>query len=126
LDKPWEEIGRKIRKRRRLAGFKTQDDLARALGCDRTRVSRWESGEESPRKFRDQLMSALGVGPDFFEEETPPSVVRDGAPESAKLAILRLVLDMSDADARGLLATLESDVPDLGSDEIETPATRRR
>jgi len=40
--------GRNIRNARGPAGFKTQEDLARAMGVTQGTVARWESGDTVP------------------------------------------------------------------------------
>jgi transcriptional regulator with XRE-family HTH domain len=83
VEKPFEKIGKKIRKRRKLLGFSTQESLAKAVGTDRTRVSRWESGEESPKVYRERLIEVLDVDASFFteiEDQNPSSSHRLTAP----------------------------------------------
>lgn len=64
-----ETIGKKIKERRKAMGFKTQESLGIAVGADRTRVSRWESGENLPDPvYRDKLIEKLGLAHSFFDE----------------------------------------------------------
>jgi transcriptional regulator with XRE-family HTH domain len=67
-------VGQKIRERRKIMGFQTQDALAKAIGADRTRISRWESGENLPDPvYKEALAKALGVDESFFEDIPSPA-----------------------------------------------------
>jgi transcriptional regulator with XRE-family HTH domain len=127
-------FGRAIKARRKELKM-SQAEFASEMEVEPPTASRWETGQSLPVNERiDEILKVLKLSADaFLHRMTAPVALKVAersaeyrSDESAKLAILRLVLDMSEADARGLLATLESDVPDLGSDEVETPATRRR
>lgn len=61
-------LGQKIRKRREEMGFRTQSDLASKMGVDRTRISRWETGESLPdSQSREDLKVLLEVDDGFFD-----------------------------------------------------------
>lgn len=51
------ELANELRERRKAAGFGSQDALARVLNCDRTRVTKAETGQSVPT---DDILEAWG------------------------------------------------------------------
>jgi len=67
---PYREfVGNRIKARRIELGFSKQGDLAKAIGTDRTRVSRWESGESLPDGiYKAKLLATLEMTePELFD-----------------------------------------------------------
>jgi DNA-binding transcriptional regulator YiaG len=72
-------VGDRIKAARIKAGFANQEALAVRLNVDRTRVSRWESGENLPKgKLATQLLKAVRAS----QEEIFAVTVRDPEPGS--------------------------------------------
>lgn len=75
-------------------GFGKQADLANAIGTDRTRVSRWESGESLPdSEYKASLLRVLRLTEselfDIPSEEPAPPI--DLAAARAKLDVLDML-----------------------------------
>ena len=81
---PYKEfVGNRIKARRIELGFAKQDDLAKKLGTDRSRVSRWESGESLPDGlYKERLLKALDLGESelFDIPDSAPSVIAASGP----------------------------------------------
>lgn len=56
------DLADELRERRKAAGFTSQDALARVLNCDRTRVTKAETGQSVPT---DDLLDAWAAACDF-------------------------------------------------------------
>jgi transcriptional regulator with XRE-family HTH domain len=56
------DLGEELRERRKAAGFKSQEALAVVLNCDRTRVTKAETGQSVPT---DDLLDAWGEACNF-------------------------------------------------------------
>jgi transcriptional regulator with XRE-family HTH domain len=122
LEKPWEKVGKKIRARRKELGFKTQADLAVAVGTDASRVSRWESGEEQPRGFRARLIEVLGVDRAFLDDVPDPA---SGPTIADAIEVLRLYESASPLRRAVVLAVLAHDVSHIeGLPDDLIPAVR--
>jgi transcriptional regulator with XRE-family HTH domain len=57
-----QELAKELRERRKAAGFASQDALAKVLNCDRTRVTKAETGQSVPT---DDLLDAWGEACNF-------------------------------------------------------------
>lgn len=54
------DFGRRLKRARQSAGYRTQADLAAAMGVDRSTVGAWESGRQYPQRFIGMLEALLG------------------------------------------------------------------
>ena len=100
-------IGKKIKKRRKQLGFKTQKDLAAALGTDESRVSRWESGQNIPdRTFKKVICKVLKVDMQFFEsiENNDEDASNKSTPELIS-SIITLLPALSQTELSLILST---------------------
>jgi len=96
-------LGKKIRDRRRACGFETQSALADAIGVDRTRVSRWEKGQNIPSKqLRETLKRILNVDDSFFKPTAPGPLTPDKS-----LLILEIVALLPGIDVNNLEVILD-------------------
>lgn len=58
------EIGKRIAEYRKRAGFRSQSDLAKHMGCSRQRIANWETGFRAPDIFNIvDVAEALKVSP---------------------------------------------------------------
>lgn len=100
-----EAIGLKILTRRKEMGFKTQKALGEAVGVDRTRVSRWESGENLPDPiYRDLLIEKLQL-PDNFFEDFPTT--ENASKSELILKIQSRLVSLNEDELREILATID-------------------
>lgn len=64
-----QQLGTLVVKRRKAAGFVSQDALAERLGTSRRTVSRWETGETvAEGRYRRDLVALLGIDAAAFEQ----------------------------------------------------------
>ncbi len=98
-------IGQKIRRRRIEKGFATQAELAKKLGTDQSRVSRWERGENLPDEmYHDALLEALESDDSLLDidvrEKIKAKTVAEMAPdeliEAIAIATIEANLKQSD------------------------------
>lgn len=94
------EIGKKLQAARKAKGFKTQQDLAEKIpGLDRTRISRWESGENIPDPiYQEQLISLLSLSNGFFKES---------------------IISVNSSDRASLILEIQSLLNSLDSSQLE-------
>ncbi|MEV6332257.1 helix-turn-helix transcriptional regulator [Streptomyces sp. NPDC051909] len=87
--------GSLVRELRRKKGFRTQSELALAVGCSRSTVTTWEASRALPLPHRlSRLATLLGVSPGQLIEELS---------EESTLRGLRLAAGLRQADvARAL------------------------
>jgi transcriptional regulator with XRE-family HTH domain len=65
------KLGKKIRDRRKDVGFKSQNDLAEAIGVSRNAVAKWELGENGvDDAYIGSLKKALKVDDSFFADQS--------------------------------------------------------
>jgi transcriptional regulator with XRE-family HTH domain len=66
------QIGEKIRARRLEVGFKTQRELAEAMGVDPSRVNIWENGRHLPEgELRKELLATLQADESLLDVGNP-------------------------------------------------------
>lgn len=126
-------IGKLIRDKRLQAGYHRQGQLAEALGCDQSRVSRWESGREMPdSSYRKKLHSLIHTTEKDFthvrsaglDDEIAEAIERGARKvlansmsikspvadykglSATKLRLIELVGRMNESEARRVLANL--------------------
>ena len=64
------DFGKLIRKRRQALGMK-QDDLAKAVGVDRSAVSNWERSQHFPLRYQGKLEEVLDISLDEDDADLP-------------------------------------------------------
>ncbi|HEX2049867.1 MAG TPA: XRE family transcriptional regulator [Actinomycetota bacterium] len=132
----WGEIGRRVAEARRAVGL-TQEDLAEALGLDRTAVSKVESGKREIDSLELARLSRVLARPiDWFLYEDAPALVsyrRELGPSSAAASGERLldslVRDVELLLELGLLTATEHSepfVPENISEAVDAAASARR
>jgi transcriptional regulator with XRE-family HTH domain len=109
-----ELVGKKIKARRREKGFTSQRALAIAVGADRTRVSRWESGENLPDPaYKALLAEKLDVPETFFDSVDSPQT------DSRADMILDIQEELKDLSL-DKLKELKSQIQGTAQSEAET------
>lgn len=69
-----ELVGKRIRAKREALGYSTQAALAKAIGVDRTRVAKWEAGNNLPTgELKATLLRLLNTSEsELFTIDVPP------------------------------------------------------
>jgi len=103
------DFGRRLKRRRQAAGYRTQGDLAVKIGVPRSTVGAWENGRQYPQRFIGALESLLGP----LDEYEPPAIdpelarrIEELSPQQRDYLILRLT-ELREA-AHGLRARVDA------------------
>lgn len=102
-------IGQRIRARRIEKGFGNQTLFAKTIGTDTSRVSRWETGEDTPGPIHQAaICKALDCGPELFDEKVTP----EKAPtfEQRKLELISIIMQIDSPACLGVAETALSEI----------------
>lgn len=86
-------LGKRVRQWRKEAGYRTQQALADAVGCERATVTMWETDkvDRIGGEYLGALSIALGKSPQLIQNGREGKLTREGstAPASPQLAEIR-------------------------------------
>lgn len=107
-------VGKKIKERREFMGYPTQEKLASAfldkekIKVDRSRISRWETGENFPDpEYREALFRLLDTDESLLDI--------DSVEENYREKLIQKILQMSNVEAKSLLRSITGNNADSSS-----------